>query len=121
MGNPDRLGDFLSGLFCLAREVVQRHPALLQQIDVLLQGFNDEMFLVALPALRLAFTYFTPREKHAIARTLVQSWEMPAEDTPSLEVEITAEVTARAKEIEAHVLEAIQRYGLRGGVNEPAG
>jgi Family of unknown function (DUF5682) len=122
MGNPDRLGDFLTGLFCLAREVAQRHPELLQQIDRLLQGFDDEMFLVALPALRLAFTYFTPREKHAIARTLVQSWESPAvSDTSSLEVEITPAVIARAKDIEAYILESIQRYGLRGGANEPAG
>jgi Family of unknown function (DUF5682) len=122
MGNPDRLGDFLTGLFCLAREVAQRHPELLQQIDRLLQGFDDEMFLVALPALRLAFTYFTPREKHAIALTLVQSWEVSEEScTPPPQLEITPEVIARAKEFEAQLLQAIERYGLRGGVNEPTG
>jgi Family of unknown function (DUF5682) len=122
MGNPDRLGDFLTGLFCLAREVVQRHPELLQQIDRLLLGFDDEMFLIALPALRLAFTYFTPREKHAIARTLVQSWEVLEEsDIPPPQLEITPEVIARAKEFEAQLLQAIERYGLRGGVNEPTG
>jgi hypothetical protein len=122
MGNPDRLGDFLTGLFALAREVAQRHPELLQQIDQLLLGFDDEMFLVALPALRLAFTYFTPREKHAIARTLVKSWEAPQElATPLSQPDISPDMVARAKAFEARLLEAIQRYGLRGGHHEPIG
>jgi hypothetical protein len=121
MGNPDRLGDFLAGLFALAREVAQRHPELLQQIDQLLLGFNDEMFLVALPALRLAFTYFTPREKHAIARTLVKSWEAPQElVTPLSQPDISPDMIARAKAFESRLLEAIQRYGLRGGQHDSA-
>ena len=32
-----------------------------------LPWYADEHFLTALPALRLAFTYFTPREKHYLA------------------------------------------------------
>ncbi len=116
MGNPDRLGDFLTGLFYLAREVVQREPDLLQQIDQLLSGFDEEMFLVALPALRLAFTYFTPREKHAIARTLVQSWDAPESSSPPpQQLDVAPEEIARAKALEATLLEALTRYGLRGG------
>jgi Family of unknown function (DUF5682) len=103
-------------LFYLAREVVQREPDLLQQIDQLLSGFDEEMFLVALPALRLAFTYFTPREKHAIARTLVQSWDAPESSSPPLpQLDVTPEEIARAKALEATLLEALTRYGLRGG------
>jgi Family of unknown function (DUF5682) len=116
MGNPDRLGDFLTGLFCLAREVVQREPDLLQQLDQLLSGFDEDMFLVALPALRLAFTYFTPREKHAIARTLVQTWDTPESSSPlPQQLDVAPEEVARAKALEASLLEALTRYGLRGG------
>lgn len=71
---PNMIGDFLTGLFCLAREVVQRHPDLLLNIDELITSFDEETFLEALPALHLAFTYFTPREKHNIASTLTKAW-----------------------------------------------
>src|SRR5262249_5590072 len=58
--DPDHLGDFLAGLFCLAREAAQRHRELVLSIDQLLTAYADEEFLAALPSLRLAFTYFTP-------------------------------------------------------------
>src|SRR5262249_50857044 len=68
--DPDRLGDFLTGLFALAREQVQRQRSLLLAVHGTLAGYSDEDFLSALPALRLAFTSFTPREKHHLARSL---------------------------------------------------
>ncbi|MGB8702313.1 MAG: hypothetical protein WCD18_23090, partial [Thermosynechococcaceae cyanobacterium] len=78
--------------------------------------------LVALPALRLAFTYFTPREKHAIARTLVQAWDAPDATSPALlDLDVAPEEIARAKAVEATLLEALARYGLRGGSRESIG
>src|SRR5439155_5379297 len=68
--DPDHLGDFLTGLFALAREQVQRQRDLLLSIHEVLIRYGSEDFLAALPALRLAFTYFTPREKHHMALTL---------------------------------------------------
>ncbi|HND56853.1 MAG TPA: DUF5682 family protein, partial [Pirellulaceae bacterium] len=62
--DPNDVGDFLTGLFALAREVAQRHPQLVSTIDRLLLDFSPDAFQQALPALRLAFTFFTPREKH---------------------------------------------------------
>ena len=54
-----RLGDFLTGLFALARETVQRDPDLVSGVDDVLMGYERREFLAALPSLRLAFTYFT--------------------------------------------------------------
>src|SRR5690606_39874273 len=71
--DPQQLGDFLTGLFGLARESVQRNPQLVASIDRLLVGYSEGQFQQALPALRLAFTYFTPREKHYLATTLLQA------------------------------------------------
>jgi hypothetical protein len=71
--NPNHLGDFLTGLFVLAREVAQRHPQLVKSLDRLLLEFGAEEFQQALPSLRLAFTYFTPREKHYMLTTLFES------------------------------------------------
>ena len=108
---PNRLGDYLTGLFNLARELVQRHPDLLLSIDRLIRTYDEETFLEALPALHLAFTYFAPREKHKIAGTLTKAW---GNEPPPQELEITPEIVAKAKAWEAKLLEKIRHYGLRG-------
>ena len=110
---PAHVGDFLTGLFSLARETVQREAGLLLAIDTLLLSYDDEAFLHALPALRLAFSFFTPREKHYLARSLLQARGMPHAPLPDLEV--SAEVAARALALEPAVFAALARYGLRGG------
>ena len=68
--DPGHLGDFLYGLFTLAREPVQRRPDLITRIDDVVMAFADGEFLDALPALRRAFSVFTPREKDRLARSL---------------------------------------------------
>ncbi|KAF3885656.1 MULTISPECIES: DUF5682 family protein [Nostocales] len=112
----NQIGDFLTGLFYLAREVVQRHPDLLLSIDELVSSFDDNTFLEALPALHLAFTYFTPREKHKIASTLIKAWGEDGCETESLaELEVSVEVAAQVLAFETKLFAAVKRYGLRGG------
>jgi hypothetical protein len=111
--DPENLGDFLAGLFCLARETAQRHPELVLAIDQLLVSFADEEFLAALPSLRLAFTYFTPREKHHMGLTLLEALGVK-ERKPLTRLETSPEVMARAVALESRLLEAMKRYGLRG-------
>jgi hypothetical protein len=111
---PERLGDFLTGLFALARETAQRHPDLVLSIDELLMSYDDEAYLRALPALRLAFTFFTPREKHYMARTLLETHRQTETIMlPTLEVDLTT--ATRALALESWLLAELQRYGIRGG------
>lgn len=111
---PDRLGDYLTGLFYLARETVQRHPELVLSIDGVLAAYSDEAFLEALPALRLAFSFFTPREKHYMAGTLLEALGLAAAD-PLAGLEVGPEVAAQALAVEAQVMRMRELYGLRGG------
>ncbi|MEP0873940.1 DUF5682 family protein [Trichocoleus desertorum AS-A10] len=115
--NPDHLGDFLTGLFYLARETVQRHPDLVHKIDDLLMAYDDESFLEALPALRLAFSYFTPREKHYMARTLLQAQDagQVKEAAPLVDLEVSVGLAAQVLAFETRLFQAVRRYGLRGG------
>lgn len=106
----NHLGDFLTGLFSIAREMIQRSPELLNQIDRIIAQFDDEAFLEALPSLRLAFTYFTPREQHMLSHTLTQFWT----NTPAPVLEISSEQIAQVKAREARLLSTIAQYGLRG-------
>lgn len=113
---PDRLGDFLTGLFALAREQVQRRRELILAIHEVVSGWPQDDFLQALPAMRLAFTYFTPREKHHFALTLrealgfVQQPEMAA-------LAVDSQVAARALVFERQLLAVAGRYGIRGGAS----
>ena len=112
--DPDHLGDFLTGLFALARELVQRQAELVQAIDGVLMGFSIDEFLQALPALRLAFTYFTPREKHYFATTLMESLGQ-ADAQPLLPMTVAPEVAAQALAWEHRLFETARRYGIRVG------
>ncbi len=116
--DPDHLGDFLNGLFTLAREVAQRHPHLVQSIDEVLLRFGADEFQTALPSLRLAFTSFTPREKHHMLSTLFDSLGMKGATPPSL-LPADESTAAEALAIEERLFEAVQKYGLEqrdGGI-----
>ncbi len=68
---PETLGDFLTGLFALAREEVLHSTSLLGVVDDVVTPMVRDDFLVAIPSLRLAFSYFPPREKEQIARKVL--------------------------------------------------
>ena len=64
-------GDWLAGLFGVARESVLAPGGILALLDELVAGLGADDFLVALPALRQAFEYFPPREREAIGEQLL--------------------------------------------------
>lgn len=111
----DALGDFLQGVFALAREESQRHTALLVNIDRLLLGFDADQFLAALPSLRLAFTYFTPREKDHLARALLDATGQ-TDIAPLPQLAVTADQAARAHAFESRLMRELALHGLRGGI-----
>jgi hypothetical protein len=111
--DPARLGDYLAGLFELAREAVQRREDLLGAIDEALAGFADDEFLEASPALVLAFSRFTPREKHHIARTLFGG-EAAVEAAP---LTVDPADASRALELEGRLFALLTHYGIRGGAS----
>ncbi|KAA3511422.1 DUF5682 family protein [Agrobacterium rosae] len=70
---PDRLGDFLSGLFALAREDISKSVSVIGSVTAMVEGWTDEAFLRALPSLRRAFSFFPPRERERLAGAIVRS------------------------------------------------
>jgi hypothetical protein len=111
---PENLGEYLGGLFALAREEAQRDEPLLTAIHVVVQDWEDTDFLAALPSLRRAFMYFTPREKDFMARTLFgrESPEESAASAPAgLEVSVSAAAAAMA--LEARLFAEAARLGVR--------
>ncbi|MCA9790208.1 MAG: hypothetical protein KC910_00375 [Candidatus Eremiobacteraeota bacterium] len=108
---PEVLGDFLAGLFGLAREQVVGQSGLVAVIDELVRGLSRHDFFVALPALRLAFTYFPPRQRDQLARLVLGLHGAEGQNlTGRLQV-VPADL-ARGLEAEARLIEMLQRFGL---------
>jgi hypothetical protein len=105
--DPEALGDFLFGLFALAREPVQRRPDLIERIDEVVMAFADAEFLDALPALRRAFSAFTPREKDRLARGLPGGAAVRSADAAD------PLTLAAMMELETRLRGVLERYGVR--------
>ncbi|SCE77346.1 DUF5682 family protein [Micromonospora tulbaghiae] len=113
---PDTLGDWLGGLFALAREeVVSGDAALLTVVDELLASMGAHDFLVALPALRQAFGWFPPRERAAVARHVqaLHGGDAPPGDLLRLDADPLLVAAARAAE--ERVDAVLTREGLWEG------
>lgn len=61
---------FLGGVIAIARELVWTVPALIESIDSIVTGLDEEEFLVVLPYLRLALMPLDPREVDRLAETI---------------------------------------------------
>jgi hypothetical protein len=109
---PATAGDWLSGLFALAREEVLTAGGVLDVLDELLAGLGEGDFLVALPALRQAFTWFPPRERETIAAHVVaRHGGGPA--APLLRLPEPVSVVAAGMALDARVDAVLTREGLR--------
>ncbi|MFO0553643.1 MAG: DUF5682 family protein [Polyangiaceae bacterium] len=129
------LGDFLAGLFALAREEFLA-STLLELVDARLAALEGAEFLADLPALRAAFAHFPPRERLAIAQRILRARGSNTRATPGgkdrrlrraagLELEQTdidaselvrpvaePEVLSRGAALEAAAFGLLERYHL---------
>ncbi|MDI2129631.1 DUF5682 family protein [Yinghuangia seranimata] len=114
---PESLGDWLAGLFALARREVAGagDDGVLRALDSLVAAFTDDDFLVALPALRQAFAYFPPRERERIAERLLAARALRGSARGLLRLPADPLVLARAAALEADVARVLDRHGLRSG------
>ncbi|MCB9592613.1 MAG: hypothetical protein H6719_07765 [Sandaracinaceae bacterium] len=110
---PEVVGELLAGLFALAREEVIAAPALVEALDQILGQQTWHDFLVAVPSLRLAFSWFPPRERDQIARLVLGlhgAEDQSVRKLRRLSVDPTA--MTRAVELEQRVDAIERRYGL---------
>ncbi len=108
-GDPVAVGDFLIGFFSLAREAAQRDPRLLQLLDEIVCDLESGEFLEVLPGLRLAFTFFTPQEKHKLVDQLFGEKTTRADS-----VHVDGQSAAHGAALEARIRDVAEAFGLRG-------
>ena len=112
---PATVGDFLAGLFALAREevVTEAESALLGTLDELLGGMTPADFSIALPALRMAHAYFPPRERERLAERVLVLHGMGGERTRAfLTLSTDADTLSAARVLEARVDDLERCFGL---------
>ncbi|MFF4341869.1 DUF5682 family protein [Kitasatospora sp. NPDC001540] len=118
-GEPERLGDWLSGLFVLAREQLTGpaldtvgDASLFDALDAIVTGLPTAEFLSGLPALRQAFGYFPPRERERIAQRLLALRGRTGSARSLLRTSADPTLLARAAGLELAVTDLLSRYGL---------
>ena len=110
---PERLGDFLAGLFALAREQARGAPAVLGAIDSALAVMDRQSFLTAVPSLRLAFHHYPPRERLAIAEAVLALHGADRSHARGLlKPAVAAEITRDGLALDAEVDARAARWGL---------
>jgi len=115
---PELLGDFLTGLFALAREEVRHSATLLGVVDDVVVPMTRDDFLIAIPSLRLAFSYFPPREKEQIAKQVLTLHDATGADLRSLpKLTVDPDVTMAGMRIDAAAEALAQSYGLRDALD----
>ncbi|MEU3217267.1 DUF5682 family protein [Streptomyces sp. NPDC006971] len=124
----DALGDWLAGLFALARdemtepagatvpadgqETGRDAESLLDVLDGLVCALPEDAFLAGLPALRQAFTFFPPRERERIAARLLERRGVRGSSRSLLRTTEDPLLIARARALEESVSRLLARYDL---------
>jgi hypothetical protein len=117
---PEMLGDFLTGLFALAREEVLHSATLLGVVDDVVVPMTRDDFLIAIPSLRLAFSYFPPREKEQIAKKVLSLHHATGGDVRSLtKLAVNPTVTMAGMKIDAAAEALARSYGLQDALDGP--
>jgi hypothetical protein len=111
---PGVLGDWLAGLFAVAREEVLDDDGLTSVLDELVSALTAHDFLVALPALRQAFEFFPPAERERFATALVARRGGAGSGRGLLRVRADPVLVAGGAAIEEAVDEMLTRAGLAG-------
>ncbi len=112
MSGPRTIGDWLAGLFAVAREEVLSADAVVELLDELVHALSEEDFLIALPALRQAFAYFPPSERETIAKRVLIARGARGSTGPLLRIDVDPEVVAAGMALEAKVDSVLAREGL---------
>ncbi len=110
----DTLGDWLAGLFVVAREeVTTGEGALVDVLDDIVGAMSEGDFLAGLPALRQAFAFFPPRERERVAERLLDRRGRRGSARALLRTTADPLLLARARALEENVALLLTRHGLR--------
>ncbi len=102
---------FLNGLFSCCRDIILFNEQFMDLISEKIAQLDDEQFMSILPHLRLAFSFFTPREINTIGKQISKKYQI--EEKEVLEQKpITLEEIALAETIDQLAAKELEKIGL---------
>jgi len=114
---PTRLGDFLGGLFYLARTEALEADGLMAAIDGALSELGDQEFMISVASLRLAFSFFPPRERRILARKVLVRRGSSIDPSVLLRPGAGATEIAAGLALDRAATELARRFGLKDGLD----
>lgn len=102
--------DFLCGLFACAKDIVFIDDSILKCIDVLVKGFSDEELIRIIPQMRLAFSYFTPRELDQIGARIAEFYNVSVREIRDVKA-VSPQVLKAGRELDRVSIEILKQRG----------
>jgi hypothetical protein len=110
------LGDALTGLLALAREVLASEPAFVAGMDRTVQALDNADFVRAMPSLRAAFAWLPPRERGLLADQVLTLHDATHLSRRALTAhhagDAAPEQLAEARRVEDAVLARLAAWGV---------
>lgn len=110
------LGDALTGLLALAREVLASEPAFIAGMDRTVQALDNADFVRAMPSLRGAFSWLPPQERGLLADQVLALHDATHLSRRALTAhhhgEAAPEQLAEARRVEDAVLARLAAWGV---------
>jgi hypothetical protein len=110
------LGDALTGLLALAREVLASEPAFIAGMDRTVQALDNADFVRAMPSLRAAFSWLPPQERGLLADQVLALHDATHLSRRALTAphagEAAPEQLAQARRVEDEVVARLAAWGV---------
>lgn len=122
--SPPHMGDALMGLVALAREELTHSPAFIKGVDAVVQAFDNDSFVQALPSMRSAFAWLPAQERAQVATSVLHLHNATQLSRHALTTRFasgTAEALAHAAQCERYALEKLARWGIVTNANNVTG
>lgn len=108
---PEQAASFVCGLFLVARDVLFADSHILEALDRVIGGADNETFLTILPNLRYAFTSFLPAELERLGRTVAE-YHQVSEHTFEGSTAVSQEEVKEGMRLDALAADALTKWSL---------
>lgn len=102
-----------------APELVVRLPLLIEQLNELLNGWDDARFIQVLPDLRFAFSQLTPKQNAQMARVVAQKLSLETQDLTLHQTQFNQQELLQAMELEQKFSINLHSKGSLDGLMNP--
>ncbi|HHR5884612.1 TPA: DUF5682 family protein [Providencia alcalifaciens] len=116
--DPELAIGYFIGIMRTAPELVVRLPMLIEQLNELLNGWDDARFIQVLPDLRFAFSQLTPKQNAQMARVVAQKLSLETQDLTLHQTQFNQQELLQAMELEQKIQHQLIQQGVIGWFDE---